>query len=112
MPFTPFHFGPGILLKAAAPKHASLAGFVVAQLLVDLETIYHLSRGDWPVHRQLHSMIGGSVAGLVAAALLVSVRSAFRRLLARIVGADVVIRPGISAEAEAKPLLLGGWWAA
>ena len=36
MPFTPFHFGPGALLKAAAPRHVSLIAFCAAQVLTQI----------------------------------------------------------------------------
>jgi len=62
MPFTPFHFGPGILLKACAPRAVSLTAFVISQVVIDIESGYHLLRNDWPVHREVHSL---PVAGLV-----------------------------------------------
>ncbi len=63
MPVTPFHFGPGALAKAAAPKHFSLIVFGLTQVAIDLESLYFLVQGSWPVHRLLHTFAG---AGLVA----------------------------------------------
>lgn len=65
MPATPFHFGPGLLVKAAAPRQFSVAAFSVAQIVIDIESGYHLLRGDYPVHRQAHSFLLGGLIGLL-----------------------------------------------
>ncbi|MCA9074948.1 MAG: DUF4184 family protein [Planctomycetaceae bacterium] len=67
MPFTPFHFGPGIVAKACAPHRFWLSTFVAANVLIDLEVLYYLHHGEAPVHRYLHTYIGGVAMGLVAA---------------------------------------------
>jgi hypothetical protein len=64
MPFTPFHFGPGLLLEAVAPRAFSLVTFIIVQVLIDFETLYFLLRREWPVHRVLHTLVGGTVLGL------------------------------------------------
>jgi hypothetical protein len=64
MPITPFHFGPGGLVKAAAPRHFSFTVFAFSQVLIDLEPIgFYFFTGD-PVHPYLHTYLG---AGLVFA---------------------------------------------
>lgn len=65
MPATPFHFGPGLLVKAAAPRQFSVAAYSVAQIVIDLESGYHLLRGDYPVHRQAHTFLLGGLIGLL-----------------------------------------------
>lgn len=65
-PVTPFHFGPGILLKSWTPRAVSLTAFVVSQIVIDTESGYHLLRGDWPVHREGHSLLAGSLIGLLS----------------------------------------------
>jgi hypothetical protein len=65
MPATPFHFGPGLLVKAIAPRQFSVAAYSVAQVVIDLESGYHLLRGDSPVHRQAHTFFMGGLIGLV-----------------------------------------------
>lgn len=42
MPVTPFHFGPGALLHATAPRHVSFLAFCGANVLIDLEPLYYL----------------------------------------------------------------------
>ena len=67
MPFTPFHFGPGAVLKAAIPRQFSLALFCFTQCVTDLESGYHLVRGEYPVHRLFHTYAGATVVGLFCA---------------------------------------------
>lgn len=65
MPVTPFHFGPGLVLKAVAPRHVSLSVFVGANVVIDLEPIaWFLLTGD-PVHGLLHTAIGATVLALI-----------------------------------------------
>src|SRR5690349_3393859 len=55
MPATPFHFGPGLLIKAVAPRQFSVTAYSVAQVVIDIESGYYLLKGDDPVHRQAHT---------------------------------------------------------
>jgi hypothetical protein len=64
MPFTPFHLGPGLLAKAVAPRYVSFTAFAASQVVIDFETLYHLVRHDWPVHRVMHTVLGGTAGGL------------------------------------------------
>jgi len=65
MPATPFHFGPGLLVKAVAPHHFSVAAYSVTQVVIDIESGYHLWHGDYPVHRQAHTFFLGGLIGLL-----------------------------------------------
>ena len=69
MPFTPFHIGPGGLLKVIYPGYFSLALFIWIQVLIDVEAFYFLVRGQYPEHRMLHSYAGVNLA--IMAALIV-----------------------------------------
>ena len=64
MPATPFHFGPGLLIKAIAPRQFSVAAYSVAQVVIDIESGYHLLHHDYPVHRQAHTFFLGGLIGL------------------------------------------------
>jgi membrane-bound metal-dependent hydrolase YbcI (DUF457 family) len=74
MPVTPFHFGPGLLVKAVAPRHVSLTAFVGANVVVDLESGYFLLTGGWPVHRTLHTFVAATLVGLCVGFLVHRVR--------------------------------------
>src|SRR4030095_14050528 len=63
LPVTPFHFGPGLALKGVAAPVFSWSAFAAAQVVIDCETIYYMVRGEYPVHRFLHSFLGGGMAG-------------------------------------------------
>jgi hypothetical protein len=65
MPATPFHLGPGLLVKAVAPRRFSMAAYTLAQVVIDLESGYYLLRGEYPVHRQAHTFLLGGLIGLL-----------------------------------------------
>jgi membrane-bound metal-dependent hydrolase YbcI (DUF457 family) len=72
MPVTPFHFGPGALLHAAAPRHVSFIAFVAANCITDCESVYNILRGSFPLHRFLHTFVGATlVVGLTVALFVV-----------------------------------------
>lgn len=98
MPFTPYHFGPGLLLKGAAPRRVSLAAFAATQVAVDLEPLYFMVRGEFPVHRVLHTVWGGGAVGLAVGFALWAI--------ARSRAGD--LPPAVRAEVERSPAVLGG----
>ncbi|HEY1952274.1 MAG TPA: hypothetical protein VGG76_05665 [Gemmatimonadaceae bacterium] len=65
MPATPFHLGPGLLVKAAAPRQFSMAAYSLAQVVIDIESGYYMLRNDYPIHRQAHTFFLGGLIGLV-----------------------------------------------
>ncbi len=69
MPFTPFHFGPGMALKAAAPRHFSFIAFCVANVLTDVEPLYFMLAKEYPLHRFLHTLVGATLTAAVTVAL-------------------------------------------
>lgn len=66
MPITPFHLGPGALVKSIAPRHFSFTVFAFSQALIDLEPIgFFLVTGD-PVHPYLHTLLGAAFVFLAS----------------------------------------------
>jgi hypothetical protein len=65
MPFTPFHFGPGLFLKATFRRHFSFVVFVMSQVLIDLEPGWNIVRGHYPVHGYLHTYLGSLLVVLI-----------------------------------------------
>lgn len=61
MPFTPYHFGPGAALHAAAPRHVSFWAFCAANVLVDVEPLTYMLTHQCPVHRFFHTYVGASL---------------------------------------------------
>jgi membrane-bound metal-dependent hydrolase YbcI (DUF457 family) len=68
VPFTPFHFGPGLAL-AGLTRRASFVAFVAANVLIDLESGWNLWRHAYPVHAFFHSALGATLT-IAPAALL------------------------------------------
>ena len=66
MPFTPFHMGPGLAIKAVAPKRFSVLMFGLAQVAIDIEPGLGLILGWDRLHGWTHTY-----AGALAIALLV-----------------------------------------
>jgi len=58
MPFTPFHLGPGALFKAAGGRHFSFMIFGGSQVLMDLEPLVRIIRGDPALHGPSHTVVG------------------------------------------------------
>lgn len=67
MPFTPFHFGPGLLFKGLAPKRFSLSTFVLANVAMDIEPLYRMLAGEAQLHGATHTFIGAGCIGAVTA---------------------------------------------
>lgn len=64
MPFTPFHLGPGILIKGIIPGSFSLSSFALANAAMDVEPLYHLWRSGVPLHGASHSLLGAGLIGV------------------------------------------------
>ena len=69
MPFTPFHFGPGALCKAGGGRHFSFLTSAGSQVLIDIEPLVRILRGDAVLHGPTHSLLGATALGLLAAAI-------------------------------------------
>jgi membrane-bound metal-dependent hydrolase YbcI (DUF457 family) len=67
MPITPFHFGPGAIIKELIPKTFSFTLFCYSQVVTDLESGYHLLRHRYPIHTFFHTLVGATIVGLFCA---------------------------------------------
>src|SRR5216117_3520214 len=47
------------------PRHLGFVAFATTQVVIDAETLYHLLRHEWPLHRMLHTYVGASVVGAI-----------------------------------------------
>jgi hypothetical protein len=66
MPFTPFHLGPGALFKAIGGRRFSFMIFGGSQVLMDIEPLVRMIRGDSVVHGPSHTLLGALVIGVVS----------------------------------------------
>ena len=69
MPFTPFHLGPGTLFKAVGGEHFSFVIFGGSQVLMDIEPLVRMIRGDAILHGISHTIAGAFVVAMVSTAL-------------------------------------------
>lgn len=67
MPFTPFHMGPGILLKALLQSSFSLMVFGWAQIVMDIQPLVVLITGEGHLHGFSHTYIGATLLAIFSA---------------------------------------------
>jgi hypothetical protein len=80
MPFTPFHFGAGATLHAASPWRISFLAFCGPNVLIDVEPLYYMLRGKWPIHRFFHTFVGAAFAAVLTIAVGMLLLRASRRI--------------------------------
>lgn len=66
MPFTPLHMGPGMLAKALLQSSFSLMIFGWTQIVMDLQPLIAIVRGQGVLHGWTHSYAGALVIAAVA----------------------------------------------
>ncbi|QQR80648.1 MAG: DUF4184 family protein [Deltaproteobacteria bacterium] len=76
MPFTPFHFGPGLFVKSISKKRFSLSVFILSQVFIDVETLVNILLKHERWHTFFHTFIGTTCA-LVIVSLLSKILSNF-----------------------------------
>jgi hypothetical protein len=65
MPFTPFHFGPALLLGLPLRKYVHAPTFIVANVIVDVEPFLVLVLGlRYPLHGYFHTFLLAFLVGL------------------------------------------------
>ena len=67
MPFTPFHMGPGIFVKAILQGSFSLMVFGWAQIIMDIQPLFVLITGEGHLHGFSHTFIGATLLALFSA---------------------------------------------
>lgn len=65
MPFTPFHMGPALGLKAFTGRYFSVLVFGIAQVAMDIEPGIGMLRGADVLHGWSHTWIGATLIGLL-----------------------------------------------
>lgn len=67
MPFTPFHMGTGIFIKAILQSSFSLMVFGWSQIVMDLQPLWVLLNGHGHLHGFSHTFVGGSLLAVFSA---------------------------------------------
>lgn len=68
MPFTPFHMGPGLAVKAVCGRHFSLMVFGFSQVAMDIEPLVRIVRGDLVLHGFTYTYAGATLLAVLSAA--------------------------------------------
>ena len=105
MPFTPFHFGLGAALHAAAPQRISFLGFCAANVLIDIESLVNLVQHRHPVHAFFHSFVGATL--IIPATLLLFL--GLRWLASRVALPDLLRWRQLSPQQVGFGAALGAW---
>ena len=75
MPFTPYHFGPGLVLGVILFPFVDMATVLIASVILDIEPIVVLFFGlPYPIHGFFHTYLGASIAALVLSGIAYSIR--------------------------------------
>lgn len=67
MPFTPFHMGPGIVVKALLQGSFSLMVFGWAQIVMDIQPLVVLISGEGHLHGFSHTYVGATLLAIFSA---------------------------------------------
>jgi len=67
VPFTPFHMGPGLLVKALLQGSFSLMVFGWAQIIMDIQPLVVLLTGEGNLHGFSHTYFGATLIGIGSA---------------------------------------------
>ncbi len=78
MPYTPYHFGPSAFLGLVFKKYIDLPVFLFANIIVDIEVLYWQ---HWPVHRAVHTLLTGAIAGILWGIAAYPLRNIFAKLM-------------------------------
>ena len=103
MPITPFHFGSGAAIHAAAPRYVSFLAFCATNILMDVEPLYYILTQQYPLHRFFHTYIGASIV----AAATVGLFEAGRRVVGKIPRLRAVAFNGATASKIGRRELAG-----
>ncbi|GAA6170015.1 zinc dependent phospholipase C family protein [Sessilibacter corallicola] len=67
MPFTPFHMGPGMVIKALLQGSFSLMVFGWAQIVMDIQPLIVLITGEGHLHGFSHTYVGAILLAIFSA---------------------------------------------
>ncbi len=92
MPFTPFHFGPGIILGLLLLKYLDFPTFVAANVIIDWRaTLVFFGLLDGPLHGWVHTYLGASIMALSLGGAMIYMRPRMEKIMS-----DLELRQKIS----------------
>lgn len=82
VPFTPFHFGPALVIGLLLFSFFDLPTLLVSSVIVDIEPfLVLLLRLDYHTHGFFHSYLGGTIAAVAVALTMFAVRNGVQRIM-------------------------------
>ncbi|KKN18678.1 hypothetical protein LCGC14_0953460 [marine sediment metagenome] len=85
MPFTLYHFGPGLLIGLIFLSFIDLPTFLIASLIVDIEPFLVLFFNlNYPLHGFFHSFLGGTIIALILTVIMIKIREFFTPIMSLI----------------------------
>jgi len=55
--------------KVIAPKYFSFVAFGLTNLIIDIEPVFYISQGMWPIHRLFHTYLGANALAIIVVIL-------------------------------------------
>ena len=82
MPFTPFHFGPGLFISLIFLSFIDIPAFLIASVIIDVEPFLVLFFDlNYPLHGFFHSFFGGLIVAVLLAMVMIKIRNYFTPML-------------------------------
>ena len=82
MPFTPFHWGPALLLGLVFLGYLDLPTLLLSSVIVDFEPLLVLTLNlQYPLHGYFHSLLGGTIVALPLALAMSKMKTVLHPLM-------------------------------
>ncbi len=78
MPCTPYHFGPSGFVALILRKYIDVPVFILANVIVDIEVLLY---DHWPIHRYVHTLLIGALAGILWGLAAYPFRNLFKKIM-------------------------------
>jgi hypothetical protein len=82
MPFTPYHFGPGLLLGVVLFPFVDISTMMIASVVLDIEPIAVIFLGfPSPLHGFLHSYLGATLVAIILSLVIWPMRDSLNSIV-------------------------------
>ena len=81
MPFTPFHWGPALLIGLLLFSFLDLPTLLVSSVIVDIESIFLILTSSGQLHGFFHSYLGSSILGILTASVMFALRDHTNKIM-------------------------------
>ncbi len=80
MPFTPFHWGPALLIGMLLEKRINIPAIMIGSVIIDVWVTFLFFTGRYPHHGLLHTYLGASIAAVVVIISLLIARKRLKKI--------------------------------